>query len=127
MVMTRDELAAMTDDEILAHYRHKHGDPYMSLRTAREMHRAVFRWWHLTASAAKRNNEAQADWPRRPGLITAPRSVGHPGFRPRPDVAVTALHLLSLLEPPKFLPNVQVRRFGLCSRPKSYRPKLTRN
>ena len=55
------ELAAMTDDEMLAHYRHKHGDPYLSLRAAREMHRAVFRWWHLTASAAKRNNEAQAD------------------------------------------------------------------
>ena len=33
-MMTREELAAMTDDEILAHYRNKHGDPYG--RRARE-------------------------------------------------------------------------------------------
>jgi len=46
-MMTREELAAMTDDEILAHYRNKHGDPYMSLGAAKEMHHAAFKWWHL--------------------------------------------------------------------------------
>ena len=41
-MMTREELAAMTDDEILAHHRDKHGDPYMSLGVAKEMHHAAF-------------------------------------------------------------------------------------
>jgi hypothetical protein len=57
--MTREELATMTDDEILAHYRHKHGDPYMPLSMAKKMHQAAFKWWHSTALAKKRAQEGQ--------------------------------------------------------------------
>jgi hypothetical protein len=49
-MMTREELAAMTDDDILAHYRNKHGNPYMSLSMARKMHESAFKWWHLTCA-----------------------------------------------------------------------------
>jgi hypothetical protein len=52
--MTREELAAMTDDEILAHYRAKHSNPYMSLVAARKMHDCAFKYWHLSASAKAR-------------------------------------------------------------------------
>jgi hypothetical protein len=37
--MTREELAAMTDDEILTFQRAKHGDPYMPLSMAKTHHR----------------------------------------------------------------------------------------
>jgi hypothetical protein len=50
-MLRREELAAMTDDEILAHYRIKLGNPYISLGMAKELHRVAFRWWHLTARA----------------------------------------------------------------------------
>jgi hypothetical protein len=64
-VMTREELAAMTDDEILAHYRHKHGNPYMPLSMAKKMHHATFKWWHLTALAKKRAEEERQAAERR--------------------------------------------------------------
>ena len=53
-MMTRERLAPMTDEEILAHYRRKHGDPRMTLATAREMHRAAFKWLRLSARADAR-------------------------------------------------------------------------
>lgn len=53
-MMTRERLAAMTDEEILAHYRHRYGDPYMPPSMAREMHRAAFRNLHLSARAEAR-------------------------------------------------------------------------
>jgi hypothetical protein len=34
--MTREELAAMTDQELLAYEREHHGDPYMTLAKARD-------------------------------------------------------------------------------------------
>ena len=37
--VSRDELAAMTDQELLAYEREHHGDPYMSLLRAKGMHR----------------------------------------------------------------------------------------
>jgi hypothetical protein len=43
LMMTRDELSAMTDAEILVHYRNKHGDPYMPLSMAKKMHREAFK------------------------------------------------------------------------------------
>jgi hypothetical protein len=52
--MTRDELAAMDDDEILAHYRRKHGNPYMPLSMAKEMHRFAFKYLHDTLRAEAR-------------------------------------------------------------------------
>lgn len=47
--MTREQLAAMTDEEILAHRRAKHGDPYMPLSMAKDMQRFERRWAHDTA------------------------------------------------------------------------------
>ena len=55
--MTRDELAAMTDEEILTHYRRKHGNPYMPLSMAKEMQRADYRWLHSTLAWEKRETE----------------------------------------------------------------------
>jgi hypothetical protein len=53
----------MTDDEILAHYRHKHGDPYMPLSMAMKMRRAERKWSHLTVLAKKRAEEAKLPAP----------------------------------------------------------------
>jgi hypothetical protein len=39
--VTREELAAMTDQELLAYEHEHHGDPYMSLLTAKGMQRAA--------------------------------------------------------------------------------------
>ena len=46
--MTREELAAMTDQELLAYERKHHGDPYMTLAKAKGMQRlalAVLACW----------------------------------------------------------------------------------
>jgi hypothetical protein len=45
--MTREELVAMTDQELLAYDREHHGDPYMTLVSAKGMQRVV-----LTAAEA---------------------------------------------------------------------------
>ena len=37
----------MTDDEILAHQRAKHGNPYLPLGMAMKMQREEHRWRHL--------------------------------------------------------------------------------
>jgi hypothetical protein len=79
-VMTREELAAMTDDEILAHYRHKHGDPYMPLSMAKKMHHATFKWWHLTALAKKRAEEQRQEAERRIREVLREHQCG-PGCR----------------------------------------------
>jgi hypothetical protein len=50
-MMTREELAAMTDDAILAHYRDKHGDPYMPLSMAKKMQHEEAKWRHLEKAA----------------------------------------------------------------------------
>jgi hypothetical protein len=63
--MTREELAAMTDGEILAHYRVKHGDPDMPLSMAKKMHHETFKWWHSTALAKKRAEEERQEAERR--------------------------------------------------------------
>ena len=41
--MTREELSAMTDQELLAYEREHHGDPYMSLLRAKGMQRVALR------------------------------------------------------------------------------------
>ena len=46
--VTREELAAMTDQELLAYEREHHGDPYMTLVRAKGMQRvarAVLACW----------------------------------------------------------------------------------
>lgn len=52
-MMTRSELAAMGDDEILVYYRRKHNDPYMPLSMAKEMQRADYKWLHSTLAWEK--------------------------------------------------------------------------
>ena len=43
----RDRLASMTDDELLGYERERHGDPYMTLGTAKELQKVALRFWHL--------------------------------------------------------------------------------
>jgi hypothetical protein len=50
----RAKLAAMTDAEILVHYRREHGNPYMPLSVAKEMHRFAFKYLHDTLRAEAR-------------------------------------------------------------------------
>ena len=49
----------MTDDEILAFQRAKHGDPYMPLSMAKKMQREEYKWRHMTALAEKRAQEGK--------------------------------------------------------------------
>ena len=44
----------MTDEEILAHYRHQHGNPYMPLSMAKKMQREEYKWAHLAALHKKK-------------------------------------------------------------------------
>jgi hypothetical protein len=49
--MTREELAVMTDDEMLAFQRAKHGNPYMPLSMAKKMQHEEDKWRHLRKAA----------------------------------------------------------------------------
>jgi hypothetical protein len=63
--MTREELAAMTDQELLAYEREHHGDPYMSLLKAKGMQRVALQFWHVGAAWNKADRQAQAEARRR--------------------------------------------------------------
>jgi len=63
--MTREELAAMTDQELLAYEREHHGDPYMTLAKAKEMQRVALQFWHLGAAKKKADRQAQEEARRR--------------------------------------------------------------
>src|SRR5271166_3710673 len=52
--LIRAKLAAVTDEEILAHYRRGNGNPYMPLSTAKELHRLTFRYLHQSLRAEAR-------------------------------------------------------------------------
>ena len=43
--VSREELAAMTDQELSASEREHHGDPYMSLLKAKGMRRLALQFW----------------------------------------------------------------------------------
>ncbi len=43
----RARLTYMSDDELLAYQRELHGDPYMSLGTAKELRKTAVKFWHL--------------------------------------------------------------------------------
>jgi hypothetical protein len=45
--MTRDRLASLTEEELLAYERQHHGNPYMTLARAKEMQRVALKSWHL--------------------------------------------------------------------------------
>jgi hypothetical protein len=57
--VTREELAAMTDQELLAHEREHHGDPYMGLLKAKGMQRVAPQFWHVGAARKKADREAR--------------------------------------------------------------------
>jgi hypothetical protein len=63
--MTREELAAMTGQELLAYEREHHGDPYMSLLQAKGMQRVALQCWHVGAARKKADREAEAEARRR--------------------------------------------------------------
>lgn len=61
--MNRDQWAAMSDDEILAHYRRRH--TYCDLAWAKARHREALRWWHLRDMVKQRaDRERQAEQER---------------------------------------------------------------
>ena len=63
--VTREELAAMTDQELLAYEREHPGDPYMTLLRAKGMQRVALRFWHIGEARTKAHREAQAEARRR--------------------------------------------------------------
>jgi hypothetical protein len=63
--MTREELSAMTDPELLAYERKHHGDPYMTLAKAKEIQRLALQFWHLGAAKKKADREAREEAVRR--------------------------------------------------------------
>ena len=58
--VTREELAAMTDQELLAYEREHHGDPCMTLLKAKGMQRVALQLWHVGAAWNKADREAEA-------------------------------------------------------------------
>jgi hypothetical protein len=59
----------MTDEQTLAHYRET--NPYISLRTAKELHRGELKFWHLGAIKRKAEREARGVERRRlPDLVS---------------------------------------------------------
>jgi hypothetical protein len=62
--VTREELAAMTDQELLAYEREHHGDPYVTLLRAKGMQRVALQFWHVGAARKKADREAQEAWRR---------------------------------------------------------------
>jgi hypothetical protein len=59
--MTREELSAMTDRELLAYEREHHGHPYMTLVSAKGMQRVALQLWHVGAARTKAGREAEAE------------------------------------------------------------------
>jgi hypothetical protein len=55
----------LTDQELLAHEREHHGDPNMTLATAKAMQRVALQFWRVGAARKKANREAQAEARRR--------------------------------------------------------------
>ena len=63
--VTREELAAMSDQELLAYERAHHGDPYVTLLRAKGMQRVALQFWHVGAAWNKADREAHAEARRR--------------------------------------------------------------
>ena len=59
--LTREELSAMTGQELLAYEREHHGDPYMTLVKAKGMQRVALQFWHVGAAGTKADRQAQAE------------------------------------------------------------------
>jgi hypothetical protein len=63
--LTREELAAMTDQELLAYEREHHDDPDMTLAKATETQRLALQFWASGGGHKKADREAQAEARRR--------------------------------------------------------------
>ena len=63
--VTREELAAMTGQELLAYKREHYGDPYITLVKAKGMQRVALQFWHVGAAWTKADREARAEARRR--------------------------------------------------------------
>jgi hypothetical protein len=63
MMMSREELLALIDEELLAFYRQRY--PYLPLSIAKELRRADLKYWHLSAIAKKKEREAKEEELRR--------------------------------------------------------------
>ena len=74
--VTREELSAMTDQELLAYEREHHGDPYVTLVKAKGMQRVALQLWHVGAARTKAAREARAE--ARRGLN---QKLGGPDWR----------------------------------------------
>ena len=57
----RDQLVSMTDDELLAYERQRHGNPYMTLGTAKELRKTALKFWHLGAARGQAEEQARKD------------------------------------------------------------------
>ena len=57
----RDRLASMIDDELLGYERERHGNPYMTLGTAKELRRTDLKFWHMSAAREQAEEEARED------------------------------------------------------------------
>ncbi len=69
--VTREELAAMTDQELLAYEREHHGDPYLSLLRAKGMQRVALQCWHVGA-AWKKADRGPGGGPASPASDVVP-------------------------------------------------------
>jgi hypothetical protein len=61
-------MADETDEQLLARYRKRHGNPYMNLTTARGLHTLHMRYRHLNTAAQQRarlEREAELERIRR--------------------------------------------------------------
>ena len=61
-------MADETDEQILARYRERRGNPYMNLKTARGLHTLHLRYRHLSTAAQQRarlEREAELERIRR--------------------------------------------------------------
>jgi hypothetical protein len=57
----REELGAMTDQELFAYEREHDGGPYMTLVKAKGMQRVALHSWHVGAARKKADREARAE------------------------------------------------------------------
>jgi hypothetical protein len=51
----------MSDQELLAYARERHGNPYMTLGKAKEMQRVALQFWHLGAAKKMAYRQAQEE------------------------------------------------------------------
>lgn len=55
--LTRAHRNSLTDNQLLARYRHRHGNPYMPLAVAKQMWRVEARYAHLGVAFERRRQE----------------------------------------------------------------------